>query len=397
MINSRKTLLAILVMSACLTQFTADIYAPSIPAISDHLQTSIDNVQWSMSIYMFGITASQLIYGPLSEGVGRKPPIVFGLFVMLVGSIMCFMASDIDILICGRLIQGIGAGAGACLWRSSFRDVFSGRELAIYTSYLVTIIMFVIPTAPLVGGYLQQYFGWRASFIFMAILSIIALLLTIFVFSETSVHYHRSKLNLKFALGGYFVLLRSPVFMGMTCGTFLNYGAFFSWFVIGPVLLIEELDVSPMQFGWITFISGVISYGFAGVLNDIFVKKYGMPTMLCFGWGVMICSGLIMLLGYYATGVNIWSIMIPVVLLFFGSSFIWPNAFAIAFTPFGKIAGHAGALYGAMQVFGAAIFAAATSYSSEDNQLILGLIIFVSSILSWIAYEVLVDGRIQDQ
>ncbi|MDC0865045.1 multidrug effflux MFS transporter [Rickettsiaceae bacterium] len=396
MTHSRAILLTILVMSAGLAQFAADIYAPSIPAISNNLHTRIDDVQWSMSIYMFGITFSQLIYGPLSEGIGRKPPMIFGLFVMLIGSIMCFVAPNADALIGGRLVQGIGAGAGACLWRSSFRDIFSGKELAIYTSYLVIIVMFVIPTAPLVGGYLQQYFGWRASFLFMTTYSVIALLFTIFGLSETSASYHKSKLKLGFALGEYMTLLRSPVFVGMTCGTFLNYGAFFSWFVIGPVLLIKELGFSPIQFGWITFIAGIISYGLAGILNDIFVKKYGMPAMLRFGWIVMILSGALMLLGCYITGINIWSVMIPILLLFFGSSFIWPNAFAIAFTPFGNIAGHAGALYGSMQVCGAAVFAAAASYPQKDNQILLALIIFISSILSWIIYEAFVHDKIKD-
>lgn len=80
--NSRRALFSVLIMAACLTQFAADIYAPSLPAMSIALNTSIDNAQWSMSIYMFGIACSQLIYGPLSEGLGRKPPMVFGLLIM---------------------------------------------------------------------------------------------------------------------------------------------------------------------------------------------------------------------------------------------------------------------------------------------------------------------------
>lgn len=180
-------------------------------------------------------------------------------------------------MIFGRLVQGAGAGACASLWRSVFRDSFSGDELAQYGSYLVVAVMFVIPTAPLIGGYLQEYFGWQASFIFMTIYSIIALLGVIFGFKEMNVNYHILKLKVKFIINKYSILLRSPIFMGMTCCTFLNYGVFFSWFVIGPVLLIDRLGMSPIEFGWLTFICGGIAYGFAGFLNGKLVKIWVLP------------------------------------------------------------------------------------------------------------------------
>ena len=390
--NSRSTLFSVLIMAACLTQFAADIYAPSIPAMARAFEASIDSVQWSMSIYMFGAAVSQLVYGPLSEGIGRKPSIIFGLLIMLIGSIVCAMTVSMDLVIFGRFVQGTGAGACASLWRSVFRDSFSREELAQYGSYLVIAVMFVIPTAPLIGGYLQQYFGWYASFVFMIIYSIIALFGVVLGFRETNINYHISKLKMKFVISKYLILLRSPIFMGTTCGTFLTYGAFFSWFVVGPVLLIDRLGISPMEFGWLTFICGGISYGFAGFINGRLVKRWGMTAMLRLGWGIMIASGVVMILGYYLAGMNIWFIMIPVVLLFFGSTFIWPNAFAVAFSPFGDIAGYAGALYGFMQVSGAAVLAAFAAYLPDDNQLILAITITITSIVSWLLYELAVNN-----
>ena len=199
---------------------------------------------------------------------------------------------------------------------------------------------------------------------------------------------------MEFVVSKYLILLRSPTFMGMTCGTFLTYGAFFSWFVIGSVLLIDRLGISPMEFGWLTFICGGISYGLAGFINGRLVKTWGMTAMLRIGWGSMIISGIVMILGYYLAGMNIWYIMIPVVLLFFGSTFIWPNAFATAFSPFGDIAGYAGALYGFMQVSGAAVLAAFAAYLPDDNQLILAITITITSTTSWLLYELLVRNDI---
>lgn len=392
--NTRTLLFTVIVLATCATQFASDIYAPSILAISQNLGTSIKNVQWSMSIYMLGVAISQLIYGPVSEGIGRKKPIVLGLIIMIIGSIICVLSNIIELLLIGRLIQGAGAGACASLWRSIFRDSFTGAELSEYTSYLVIFIMFIVPSAPLIGGYLQEYYGYKASFIFITVYSIIALLGITLFFGETNKNYHRSKLTSKYVIENYLTLLKSPIFMGITCSTFLSYGAFFTWFVVGPVLLIDIAKMTPSQFGWFTFCGGGSAYALAGYINGKVVKKLGMACMMRFGWSVMLVSGLLMLLGHIYLGTNIWAISIAVVLFYFGSTFIWPNAFATAFTPFGHIAGYAGALYGFMQICGAASISGIISYLPNNNQFSLSVVMIVSSLFSWIIYEISISNSV---
>ena len=196
----------VLIFATCATQFASDIYAPCLPAIAKELDTSISLVQFTMSIYMLGVALSQLIYGPLSEGIGRKTPMIIGLVIMTLGSIICVFATNIETILIGRLVQGCGAGACACLWRSVFRDSFSGENLAISTSHLVIFIMFIAPIAPALGGYLQETFGWFSNFIFMALYSLLALLGMTFKFRETNKNFHRSKLNIKYILGQYMIL-----------------------------------------------------------------------------------------------------------------------------------------------------------------------------------------------
>lgn len=95
-------------MAACLTQIASDIYTPSLPAIATHLAASIVLVQWSVAIYLLGVALSQLVYGPLSDGIGRKPPLIIGLLIMLIGSVVCSFTSNIYILIAGRLFKAVG-------------------------------------------------------------------------------------------------------------------------------------------------------------------------------------------------------------------------------------------------------------------------------------------------
>ena len=378
---------ASLILAVCLTQFAADIYAPSLPAIASGLNGSINQAQWSMSIYMLGVALSQLIYGPLSEGIGRKLPLVIGLVIMLLGSLLCVFAHNIEALILGRFIQGCGAGACASLWRSIFRDIFTGEDLAKYGSYLVIFIMFIVPSAPLLGGYLQDIFAWYASFVFMLIYTLLALAGIVFAFRETNTHYHISHLRPTYIVSRYRTLLSSRLFIGVTCSTFISYGAFFVWFVLGPILLIDKLHMSATTFGWLTFLGGGSAYVLAGYLNGKLVKCFGMRNMLRFGWAMMLIAGVIMLATYFLFTLSVWSVMLPVILFYFGSTFIWPNAFATAFTPFGKIAGYAGASYGFMQIFGAAVISGLVAYLPHDNQLAFAMIMILSSICAWLIYE----------
>lgn len=385
--NSHRILFFIIVFAACLTQFASDIYAPSLPAIAKILNTHINYVQWSMSIYMFGVAVSQLIYGPISEGVGRKPPMVIGLIIMCIGSLVCLWAQTIDIVMLGRLIQGCGAGACAALWRSVFRDVYSGEELAKYGSYLVIFIMFIIPAAPALGGYFQEYWGWRANFVFMTVYSILAILAIVFGFKETSLHHHPERLKWLYIVRTFNSLLISKLFMGVTLATFLSYGALFCWFTVGPILLIKNLGLTPVEFGWISALGGGGAYALAGLINGKLVTRLGIPFMMRLGFSIMIFSGIILVLCYFLFGMNVWSIAVPGILFYFGSTFIWPNAFATAFTPFGKIAGYAGALYGFMQICGGAVISWLISFLPGTNQIPLGITFIVCSFTSWVIYE----------
>jgi Bcr/CflA subfamily drug resistance transporter len=385
--NSKSLLFFVIVLAACLTQFASDIYAPSLPAIATSLNTSIDYSQWSMAIYMYGVALTLLIYGPLSDGVGRKIPMLAGLSIMIVGSLICTFAPTIEMLVVGRFIQGCGAGACAGLWRSVFRDIFTGDELAKYGSYFTILIMFIVPAAPALGGYLQDFFGWRASFVFMSAYTVFALLTIIFGFKETSVHHHTDKLKLNYVIKIFRELLTSKTFIGMTFCTFLTYGAFFAWLTSGPVLLIKQIGIAPATFGLITFFGGGVAYALAGVINGKVVKRFGMPNMMRFGWSIMILSGILMLAGKFFIGLNVWVIVIPMVLLYFGSTFIWPNAFATAFTPFGHIAGYAGALYGFMQISGGAVMSTLVTYLPDNNQVPLAMIILFCSMIAWSVRE----------
>ncbi|MBX3709432.1 MAG: multidrug effflux MFS transporter [Gammaproteobacteria bacterium] len=385
--------IAALLTVACSAQLASDIYSPSLPAISVDLHTSIAHVQFSMAIYMFGLAISQLFYGPLSEGLGRRIPLIAGLLILLLGNLVSLFAPTIIMLIVGSLIQGCDAGACSTLWRSIFRDTFEGAELAKYGAYFSIFITFIIPAAPALGGYLQEYFNWRANFVFLSLYSCGTPLMVWIGLKETSLHHHLERLKAKFIAESFLHVLSSPIFMGYTLCTFLCYGAFFSWFTTGPVLLIHNIGISPIEFGWITLFGGGFATASGGWVNGRLVTKLGAHTMLRIGFLIMFIAGVMMLIGKFLFVMNTFIIVAPMILFYFGVTFIWPSAFAGAFGTFGKMAGYAGILYGFMQISGAAAIGTIAAYLPHQSQISLALVFISTSILAWLIFEIIVRKK----
>ena len=130
----------------------SDVYSPSVTVIATSFGTSINLVQWSMTVYMIGAILSQVFFGALAEILGRKKPILLGLMIAMMGLLISTWASSILILIIGRGIQGFGAGACSALCRAIFRDPFSGNTLERLSSYVTIAVSFIIPAAPALGG-----------------------------------------------------------------------------------------------------------------------------------------------------------------------------------------------------------------------------------------------------
>lgn len=379
-------LFLVLALSACLTQFATDIYLPSFPSMAKALQVPLSTIQGTLSIYLLGVCMSQVVYGPVSESIGRKKPLVFGIGLMLVGSLLCAFSPSAEMLYVSRLVQGVGAGACSALWRTIFRDQFSGKDLAKYSSYLVIFIIFCVPAAPALGGLLEETLGWRSNFGFMAFLGGGVLLLLLLAFKDTLKPQNRTPLSVKGAAQKYMMLIKSPTFMGVGLAVFFTYGGAFTWYAIGPVLLMEHRGVTPTEFGYLNLIMAGVGYGLGGILNGRLVPKLGIETMMRLGWLIIIFSASTILTQSFFGDVSKWGIVIPIAFIYFGSCFVWPNAFATAFTPFGHIAGYAGALYSSLQLGGGSALGALSAYLPSTVYVLCAMIV-TTSFLGWMIFE----------
>ncbi|WP_215781222.1 Bcr/CflA family efflux MFS transporter [Paludibacterium sp. B53371] len=375
--------LAAIVLIACFAQLAADVYAPALPAIARDFRVSIGQVQLSMAVYMATLSLSQLGYGPLSDMLGRRRVLALGCLIAMAGSLLAALAPSIDALLLARAIQGAGAGACAAIWRAVFRDLFSGEALSRYASYFVVLILFIMPAAPLIGAYLSHLISWRANFVFLLGYALLALAVLHFAFQETQASHHRQALSLSGLWQGYAELLRTRAFLRVALMTFVCYGSYFAWFSMGPVLLTSQYGQSGVFFGWLTGAGGGLCYGLAAWCNGRLVKQRGLTGMLQLALACMLAGALLMLaLSWLPLGLG--GLVLALMVYWFGAALVWPNTNALAFSSVGHIAGSAAALYGCLQLGGAACVTQLISLLPHDRLWPLQLLMLTAPLLSWL-------------
>lgn len=378
--------LLIILLFSSLGYIAADLYLPSLPAIATDFSVDITQSQLSVSAYMLFFALSQWVYGPLSDAIGRRKPLLFGISLLLVGSVICAVAPSIMWVIVGRAVQGAGAGSVITLSRAILRDLYSGTRLAQFGSYLAACGVLVISFAPLLGGVIQHYLHWRISFTFIAVYTAVTILVIVFKFPETNQHQSKHLLSRKQWKIHLKTIFQNKVFIAMSVIVFMTYAGILAWLTAGPALLQVQLGLSPIAFGWAATAMG-LSYMAGGVINAQCVNRQGIQTMLVFGLlSMLVGSGIMLCFGIYLKHITLWLIMIPMGLFSLGSGLVFANAYATALNPFPKIAGITSSIFGFVQMAGGAVSSALIAYSHEATQAPLAFILFIASIISAVSF-----------
>ncbi|MEC8978127.1 MAG: multidrug effflux MFS transporter [Pseudomonadota bacterium] len=374
---------------AALPSVASDIFIPSIPPMANFLETDIDMIQFAMSIMMAGMSISQLIYGPLSEGIGRKPMLLTGLVVSSLGAAVCSYAHNANTLITGMFLLGVGTGCGS-LYRCIFSDCYTGRKLTERSSYATMIYSIMIPCAPLLGGYLQDLFSWQASFTFLCISSACLLIHVLFIFPETNHHRNTNRLHLSFIKHIYQLIITHPPFQCYSICTMLTMLGFFAWMAVMPVIMIKQLGWKPIEFGWLLFSVSITSMSLGGYLNSIAIMYYPIPKIFKGAWSLMLLSSIALIETHLIFGLNTVAMTTCMFVFFLSTSFLWPNYFCQAFAPFQEKSGYANSVYGCMQIAGSSISTFILSFVHDNDPIPLSIVLIISTGLCWICYDYII-------
>ncbi|MDF2529347.1 MAG: multidrug resistance protein, partial [Gammaproteobacteria bacterium] len=231
-------------------QLSGYLYTPSLPAMVKQLHTTTAEAQLTLSLTLIAYGSAQLLYGALSDYYGRRRLVLFGLVVFICGSGITVLSDSIHMLLAGRVVQGVGMGAVG-LTRVINRDVFKGPEFLKVSSY-ITMILAVTPIlAPLLGGYIQDYIGWRGNFFFLLIYAVIILIVVSFKLPETNTKPHKGHPTLKALQEAYGLVISNKKFMAFLCCSMLAFSAESSYTIVAPFLLQNELGWSAVAYGWL--------------------------------------------------------------------------------------------------------------------------------------------------
>ena len=368
-------LLLMLVALVAVGQMTQTIYVPVIADIAKYFGEPSGSVQHVMAAYLFSYGFSQLLYGPLSDQIGRRPVILAGLVIFLVSTIVAIFAPSLNMLIVASGLQGLGTGVAGVMARTMPRDLYKGTALR-YANSLLNMGILVSPLiAPMIGGIVAHIWGWQACYVFLFVLCSAVLISMYRWLPETRPVSPEKKRSL---LSSYYLLLSNGSFSSylvMLIGGLAGVAVFeaSSGVLMGSVLGLNSITVS------ILFILPIPAAFFGAWYAGRDGKNF--YTLM---WHAVLCcllAGILMWIPGWLGFMNIWTLLIPAAVFFFGAGMLFPLATTGAMEPFPYLAGAAGALVGGLQNVGSGLATWLSAMLPQTGQFSLGMMMFLMSIL----------------
>jgi DHA1 family bicyclomycin/chloramphenicol resistance-like MFS transporter len=272
-------LLAVLALLSSFTPLSIDMYLPALPVIAVDLRGTAGDIQLTLSAFMIAFGAGQVFYGPAGDRFGRRPVILSGLFVYILTSIGCAFAVEAGHLVVLRFLQGLAACGGVVLARTMVRDLAERDQAARAMSLMMACTSIAPMLAPLIGGQILWYAGWRAIFWTLAGIGVLALGVASLRLPETLRPEYRQPLVLSHVLKRFGELFRHRAFMGYAFTGSFQFAALFSFLSGSPFVFIERYGVAPRAYGLI-FGSMVVFMTLGSLLNARFAPVFGAARIL---------------------------------------------------------------------------------------------------------------------
>ena len=346
--------LPILIAISMLAPLGLNIIQPSMPTISKTFAVPYADVALLISLYLAAMAIFQVILGPLSDKFGRRPIVLIGFSASACASFVCVIAPNMETLMLARIVQAIGGCTGIVLARAIVRDVFDTRHSASMLGY-VTMGMAVAPMlAPLIGGILDDIFGWQAIFVFHACLALVLLVWAYFALGETAPLSTNRTAGV--ILREFFHLMQMPAFWIFAFVVALSNGVYFSFLGAIPLISEELLKLSSTEFG-AYFMTAALGYILGNFLSGRFANQMGLLWMMTQGTLVLLLSGALQVGIYLLFGLSVWGIFVPLVLVGVANGVTTPSALAGAVSVRPDLAGSAAGLAGSLQIGTGAIAA----------------------------------------
>jgi DHA1 family bicyclomycin/chloramphenicol resistance-like MFS transporter len=358
---------------AALTGMTAlaiDMSLPAMPQLRSVFGADVAAVQLTLSLFLAGYAAGQLVCGPLSDRVGRRPVLLAGLALFTAAGLACAAAGSLPVLVACRLVQGMGASVGPILARAVIRDRFGAREGAAVLSQ-VTVVMVAAPlVAPTLGGYVLVHLGWHAIFLVLGAAGAALWLASWRGLPESLPAGHAAEGGPGAVLASYRDVLRHRAGRAHLWATCFAYAGMFAYVSASPFVFIDGFGVPRQRFGLLfALTAGSMMAGAA--LNRALLARHSPDALLRRGAGLVLAAGAALLLAAWTGTGGAAGVLLPMMAYMLGMGLVQPNATAGAMAPHGRLAGVASSLMGSLQTAGSSLtgFAAGSLYDGTPRSL----------------------------
>ena len=383
-----RGLILLLAMVSALGPIAMQILLPGVPIIKDSFAVSTGVAQLTLSLSMAAIALATLVYGPMSDRYGRRPVLITGISITIIGSVLCILAPTIELLIAGRVVQAAGGAVGLVVARAIVRDVYDARESASVIATLVMVMVVMPMLSPAVGGELMVRYDWHSVFYLVAVLASIMLGLLLYLLPET-LREPVPFTGIKNLLGSYITLLKNPLFSGYGLSVAFVSVVFFSFISAAPEIMVSVLERPATEYGYY-FISVPLGFMIGNYVTRHYGQRFGIHRMIDYGSRISIFGIALAIVIHGAGYTHPAGLFFPIAFAIFGNGITLPNAQAGALNAAPKLAGSASGLTGFMQMGFSAVAAQAVALIFNGTVYPMLLLMLVASVLSLAFFKAMV-------
>jgi Bcr/CflA subfamily drug resistance transporter len=349
MSSTSKIPISLLIALVGFPQISETIYTPALPDVANNLKATAYLVEASLAIYFLGFALGVLVWGAISDRIGRKPAMLIGICFYGIATIICGQANSIETLLTWRFFQAFGASVGSVITQTILRDAYDGTERAKLFSIMSGALAFSPAVGPLLGGFMTQYFGWRGNFIFLSVFAVILLVWTVLSLKETRPE-KAVLLSISQLKALTFSMLTSKQLWGHILLISGTNGILFGFYQEAPFVFIEQLGFSPSTYGCMglliaaaTLLASRVSYQKSQDWPNCFLIRLGSLCILFGG----ILFALVAVLDVLSLGpLGLLYTILVLFLIFFGIGLIIPNSLSVALKSYRTAAGTAASVFG---------------------------------------------------
>ena len=338
----------LLALFTALGPLSIDMYLPALPQMAQDFGVGTQMIANSVPAYFLGLALGQLLYGPISDRIGRKKPLYFGMALFALASLLCVYASDASLLIAARILQALGGCVGVVIARAAIRDCLDMQASAQAFSSMMIVMSIAPIVAPIFGAWILHFLSWQAIFVLLMLIGLICLGCVHFFFQETLPVEKRLQLGVKQVLAQYGKILKDKSFRLPMLAGCLSGAAMFCYISSAAAVLMDLYGLSQQQFAY-AFALNAFGIMLLSSLNKRLVHTVSIDQRLLLGGVIQTSGALIICVAAIIEIAPLWIVMLGLFMAVAGIGFTGPNAMALAMSKQGAHAGAASALMGSMQ------------------------------------------------